>query len=345
MIRVQRDRLPHYYFIVHLAVLVTNRYFVLKALSLSSFQVVRSSSHRIRRIQQFNHGLYAKKRAEKKFDAEEKDTSRHQGASYIRFSRAFQRHVVHKTTACKTGQHEFQTDEPLGSFLFLDEAIIAYPNSTLEKSNTHTFNKEKNETTAFHDKDNFEAILGGMGTIPSSTMLYQLKQEKKSTNGAQINLYYLASLVMAGTPGKLPPPDSLQLKQKRDMFVHKLGCDVSPKRFEYQSPESIHYNYGRVMDLLTRGRRKKISTTEGGVDCLLMQWTLSGLSFSEAEARAVIAAFPQLCLYDIHELEERIKFMIFPMEKDKPNGPINRSSNKEIDCKLILLDPSRKIDL
>ena len=80
------------------------------------------------------------------------------GHTYIRFSRAFQRHVVHKTTACKTGQHEFQTDEPLGSFLFLDEAIIAYPNSTLEKSNTHTFNKEKNETTTFHDKDNFEAI-------------------------------------------------------------------------------------------------------------------------------------------------------------------------------------------
>jgi len=263
--------------------------------------------------------------------------------SYIRFSRAFQRHVVYKCTHATKDQttsfhHDCQFDKTLESFLFLDEAMVKYPNATLDKLLDVGFAK---------DNEDFELILAGMGTRQSISMLTQRNGEKDSSNDSGINaLHYLASIAVAGQRIQLPPPGSKQLNQMRDAFVHRLGWDISPKRFESHSPESIHRNYDRVMDLLTRGRARKVQGVQDGEitadsGSLLMQITQSGLAFSEAGARAVIADFPQLCLYDIHELEDRIRFMISPTRyrdimKDEPQG---RAKTRDVDCKFSLLNP------
>ena len=270
--------------------------------------------------------LYAKKHPETQFDeaSSQEDTQ----LTYIRFSRAFQRHVVYQETMA-SAYRDCQRDDCLESFLFLDEAIAAYPDATFEKSL---------DIGAENDEDDFQLIVAGIGTIPSSHMLSERNGGNELTADARKTLCYLASLAMVGQRGKFPPPGSDQLQQKRDMFLHKLGSDISPKRFESHSPETIERNYIRVMDLLTRGRRKIVKDgTVSKVDCLLMDWTQSGLSFEEADARAVIAAFPQLCLYDIHEIEERIKFMIFPKEDTLPSNGDVRKKGFEVDCKLEVL--------
>jgi len=154
-------------------------------------------------------------------------------------------------------------------------------------------------------------ILAGMGTLPSSTMLTERSGDTNTSDGIMA-LYYLGSKAMSGERINLPPSGSKALDQLRDTYIQKLGLEISPKRFESHTQESIRQNYDRVVDLLTRGTMKAMNNTREG--SMSTQLTKSGLAFTEADARAVIADFPQLCLYDIHELEERIKFITSPIE-------------------------------
>ncbi len=246
--------------------------------------------------------------------------------TYVKFSRAFQRHVVYRSKKSKSAHRDTESDECLESFLFLDEAIIAYPQAKFEKLS---------DIGVENDEDDFHLVVAGMGTIPSSKMLSERKGGDELTAEAKETLCYLASLTMVGQQGNVTPPGSDHLQRKRDLFIHKLGSDLTPRRFESHSPESIQRNYVRVMDLLTRGRRKNVKNfTENNVNCLLMDWTRCGLSCDEAEARAVIANFPQLCLYDVREIEERIKFLILPRKGVMTSLAAGPKKKTEIDCEL-----------
>ncbi len=91
------------------------------------------------------------------------------------------------------------------------------------------------------------------------------------------------------------------------------------------------------MDLLTRGRNRNYNPKAGGrhkFEKSLLSITKVGLAFDESDARAVIAEFPQICLYDIHELEDRIKFMISPY--------CTRTMDETLSCKFEVVEPKEK---
>lgn len=255
--------------------------------------------------------------------------------TYVRFSRAYQRHVVYNCTDMrKQGKsyvkHECQCDQTIESFEFLDDALAKYPNITIDK--LHDVGLEKDEL-------DYELIVAGMGTIPSANVL-TIKEKKLDTEKSKSVLYYLGNIDFTGQQSRYPIGSS-ELEKMRDSFIHQLGKEVSPKRFQSHTKESIQHNYNRLIDLLTRGRERKIFSS-GHSDNILMQLTKSGLSCTESEARALISSFPQLCLYDIHELEERIRFLISPMDEEflesvrvgaKPGRGRKGKGTNDIDCK------------
>jgi|AntRauTorckE5430_2_1112549.scaffolds.fasta_scaffold02170_5 uncharacterized small protein (DUF1192 family) len=257
--------------------------------------------------------------------------------TYIRFSRAFQRHVVYKSSDTRKQKsvsicHDWQCDHTLESFVFLDEAMEEYPNATLDRLL---------DIGEMRDEDDFELILAGMGIIPSSMMLTKRSQDTNTGDGIQA-LYYLGSKAMSGQRIHLPPSGSNQFNQLRDTYIQKLGLEISPKRFESHTPELIRQNYDLVVDLLTRGSDKSVVGTREG--SMLTQLAKFGLAFTEADAKAVIADFPQLCLYDINELEERIKFLTSPIELqtctlDKVKKVRTRNAKKVgVDCEYDFCD-------
>lgn len=205
---------------------------------------------------------------------------------YIRFSRAFQKHVVIK---CRVdddscSHHDCNYGEVIKSYVFLDDAITCYPNAQFVKLRD-----------VIIDIDDI-LILAGMGTISSTEMIERTVMP--SPEIVNKSLAYLKSL--SSTQQRKP--------------ISNLLCTVSPLRFAAFTQEKIHRNYDRVMDLLTRGRNRN-HMSRNAEDNNLFSMTKVGLAFGEAAARTVIAEFPQLCLYDIHELEDRIKFFISPQVK------------------------------
>lgn len=221
------------------------------------------------------------------------------GSIYIRFSRAFQRYVVFK---CSVGDdscsyHDFNNGEIIRSFIFLDEALKSFPDAVLIKLRDVVLNSEEEE--------NFELVLGGMGLIPSREMIDEcpIPSNESVTNAFE----YLQSL--SSMSGHRKPTSNVM-------------PSISPQRFAAHTIESLHRNYHRVLDLLTRGRNRSYKSSSS--ENILFNITKIGLAFDEADARAVIAEFPQLCLYDIHDLEDRVKFFISPRWK---------SDEEKEDCK------------
>mmetsp|Transcript_20331 Transcript_20331/g.30530 ORF Transcript_20331/g.30530 Transcript_20331/m.30530 type:complete len:959 (-) Transcript_20331:657-3533(-) len=252
---------------------------------------------------------------------------------YIRFSRCFQRHVVFKCQnghGCSNGHsrshshshshshRDCDNGEIMGSFIFLDDAIQSFPSAEVVKL-----------------KDDDEGGMGvGVGVgIRISKMPLVLSSTTTSDTSTDTDtdtdtnhdtdtdhdhdalvhksLNYLTSLAFTG-------------QRKSLAALPQLMQTIPPQRLASHTPETIHRNYDRVMDLLTRGRDRSSShhhhhqprpEAEAGHELekkSLLSITKVGLAFDESDARAVIAEFPQICLYDIHELEDRIKFMISP---------------------------------
>ena len=171
------------------------------------------------------------------------------------------------------------------------------------------------------------------------------------------SLHYLASLALSGQKGRnvvVPVPPSLQNTREmknlhKNAYVGELA-NIAQSRFASHSPESIRFNYNHVMDLFTRCRNPKIvspSTTDQVVSSSrsssssdsnwMFEMTRSGLSLTQSEARALIAEFPQMCLYESHELVERIKFMIAPLspliEQEESCSFLRSGEDLDVDCK------------
>jgi len=234
----------------------------------------------------------------------------------IRFSRAFQLHVVFQTD--KGRLFDYHDDEVLESFSFLDEALEKYPHAELLKLT---------DIGVTNDNTDFELILAGMGIIPSIAMMTTSSHNASDKKDENISadshiesgfisdgkgyesLKYLTSLVLSG--------HKHQMSRFRENFMHMLENNISMRRFAAHTPESIRYNYENTIGILTRGKNYGISPMEvsNGASSNFLP---IGLGFTEAGAKTLIIDFPQLCLYETHELEERIRLMISPfgLQKD-----------------------------
>ena len=167
-------------------------------------------------------------------------------------------------------------------------------------------------------------------------------------------LEYLSSLTasLVASQTKAGGGDMEELRQN---IASTLRERIGTKRFMEHSPQSLQHNYNRLMDLFTRSRARN-DNRSGGADEIMGP----GLALAESEARNMISYFPEVCLYDIHEVEERIHFFLSPLppedmvgslsdvptSKRKRRGrrPANSTSTtkgKEIDCKCdIIRKPS-----
>ncbi len=100
------------------------------------------------------------------------------------------------------------------------------------------------------------------------------------------------------------------------------------------------------MELFTRYYRENTTSAFAHTNELY-----PGLCFSPLEAQEVISTFPHIVLYDIHELEERIKVMTLPLPpldqfkqilRNKEEGSNNKPRSKflkedEVDWPLLVL--------
>jgi len=261
---------------------------------------------------------------------------------FIRFSRAFQRHVVFQGRTFD--RHD---DEVLESFSFLDEALEAYPLAELLKLN---------DIGVTNDSDDFELILAGMGITPSIAMMMSnhnavekkdenipadfteeaitvsgIRNEAASDAEGLEALQYLTYLVLSGNRN--------QINRFRENFMHMLKNNISIRRFARHTPESIQRNYDSVLAILTCGRDYGNNWMEVSNDN--SSSLPVGLGFTEAGARALITDFPQLCLYEIHEVEERIRFFISPLERQQ--GPTIEYHSQHENRKKVHVDFFKKM--
>jgi hypothetical protein len=255
-------------------------------------------------------------------------TADKQSISYsIRFSRNFQRFVVEQ----KHQLFDYPNNPTcIESFAFLDEAIVKYPTASFEPC--------LDSIGPLQDEDHYDIILAGMGTIPSNRMLQssspstqispdEIEADEDSlivvgSEGRKLgrtipgfqSLEYLAYIALycdktTISPPPLDRPGAQRTKWMDYSMVEALGGKISQSRFAAFSTQQIYDNFQKILQLLTCRKRNKTHDTRN-------QQQVIGLAMNEAEALNTIAAFPQLCLYNLRDLEERITFMTAPFPKD-----------------------------
>lgn len=183
------------------------------------------------------------------------------------------------------------------------------------------------------------------GSYGDGDLLRTQPQSQNITRDGLDALEYLSSLTasLVASQTKIGGDDMDELRQN---IASTLRERIGIKRFMEHSPQSLQHNYNRLMDLFTRSRTRN-DNKSGGADEIMGP----GLALEESEARNMISYFPEVCLYDIHEVEERIHFFLSPLppedmvgslsdvptSKRKRRGrrPANSTSitkKKEIDC-------------
>lgn len=234
---------------------------------------------------------------------------------YIRFSRAFQRHVVYSKSNSKKNP-DYKCDRVVESFLFLDEAIDKYPLARIEPLE---------DIGCRNENEDPNIIIAGMGIIPSSSMQVQdISMESKELE----TIEYLVLLALGGSRTS----SSRNMENMKRSVQDNLIRNVAPSRIKFQNPSKMIRNYDKLIDLLTRGRARSSTSSEyNGTDSLILGLTKSGLGLSEIEARSVISSFPQLCLYDLNDLENKLRFFLAPFNETIWLSEGNRSTRIEPD--------------
>jgi hypothetical protein len=240
----------------------------------------------------------------------------------------------------------------LESFEFLDEAIEAYPHAQVVGNEMDTINK------GYLMDETGEAYIPGSGLVQkgmtnfTSEIMDTMDVDSYNHTAIRLAQRYLASLAWSnGQTRYRNLPQSKEAGLEKQQILQVIQKRTGMWRFRSHTPQTIRRNYLRVMDLLTRGRRWRNLEMSGNSTEMVLE--APGLAFNEAGARHVVWGFPQLCLYDFRELEERVRFLLLPCrpsitskfdhiqdqiaraQKDKPR--IKRGPKEEaLDCELSL---------
>ena len=249
----------------------------------------------------------------------------------------------------------------LESFRFYDDAMAAYPWAEIVPLNEVALWNEDEE----HDfilggmgLTSSRAMMKSLSPLTSSATINTSGSKAPTScspkcnsndvitvdnEGATLNksvpgiesLHYLATLALSGQKLQntgLSEYSRETKNMRKNAYVSELA-KIAQSRFASHCSESIRLNINHAMDLFTRCRTPNVGSSSDVVrarDSNLMfdMTTKAGLSLTQSEARAlVIAEFPQICLYERHELVERIKFMI---------APLSPLMQKEESCPLLL---------
>ena len=245
-------------------------------------------------------------------------------AYYIQFSRVFQRHVVYMTNSNPTSTQAITDDDRvIQSFQFLDDAISMYPRARIIAPRDVPFPpplctidwtllSSSSVVVARNNKveEECESTIAGMGLFGLCELEYDIDNNIDSHN----------------LDGKCPvvpllggnEDDGNQQQQQYDeqsnealrtllQLVSSSSSSVVPRHFFRldhrrfalggHTRESIVINHARVASLLSRGYES---------DNI-------GLAMSSSDVQFVLSNFPQLCLYDSHELESLIRFLLAPL--------------------------------
>ena len=263
-----------------------------------------------------------------------KKSSEHTSTKYfIQFSRVFQRHVVYMSktdTTIPTSNDQVVIE----SFLFLDDAITAYPTARIVAPRDVPFPPPLCTIDWTHMSSSSSAA-GGIATGG-----YNKVEEECETTIAGMGLFGLCELEydvendhVHNKNGKYPVDTSTstttidretgnnqQLQQQHDVqsnealrtllrLVSSSSSSVIPRHFFRldhrrfalggHTPESITINHARIVSLLSCGRDSGSSSI--------------GLAMSSTDVTFVLSNFPQLCLYDTQELETFVRFLLAPL--------------------------------
>lgn len=294
---------------------------------------------------------------------------------YIQFSRVFQRHVVYRlrrlpaptTTAADIN------DEVIQSFPFLDEAIASYPNARLLAPKDIPFpppscifnndfyhlpnddgdngeKKEKNNHRSTIDsnveENECETTIAGMGMYTLCDFEYNDNSVYSpiSHDEAHAALRTLLDLVSSSQSSSGSSAAAAVVVPR-----HFFKLDIRRLALMGHTPQSIHENYVRVVNLLGGGRysssqqqqqsrRNDVNyLSDGGVQTRRRPHnndfdaddidddssnsggvnnnnnTFIGIGLSPTEIADVLQNFPMLLLYNHEELECLLRFLISPL--------------------------------
>jgi len=298
-----------------------------------------------------NNGVVSTTRQHDTYSSHSVESSTEQHFNwYIRFSLNFQRYVLFSQRTGSNFKPEVVRPSMIRSFTFLDEALN-YISNKYNNSNVVMLNSQA--MTEF-----FRSIstLDELWTVKSSNKKPLSRAElvgdpdeiSNNTFNNTVNndlhfqnlLHQLATLVQPFHPKTKQPYFTLNETKRQ------LAQMIPRQRFFQASLKNLSKNYEAIMELFTRYYRENTTSAFAHTNELY-----PGLCFSPLEAQEVISTFPHIVLYDIHELEERIKVMTLPLPpldqlkqilRNKEEGSNNKPRSKflkedEVDWPLLVL--------
>ena len=211
-----------------------------------------------------------------------KEEGKSNSCAQIFFSNCYKRYIIQNST--KTNVEN--------SYLFLDEALQEHPNASISGTIS---------ATEFID---FDTDIDTDIDIEKIQMQYQYRdipQNTLSEKDYDDLLYYLSCLTSNPIKGG----------RSQEQIYNYLKDRISRDHiFTHHTKSALKYSYDRLMDLFTRSNTILQQSSQNNQRPPL--FFNPGLSMDQHTARNVISNFPQLCLYDYKEVEERVKFMISP---------------------------------
>jgi len=221
---------------------------------------------------------------------------------FIQFSRVFQRHVVYR---CQESPDEKENMTVVQSFQFLDDSMKKFPNACILApkdfpfpSPTCSLDVPDNSVDKKNVEDELcEYTVAGMGLWSLCDVEYKTSNESRRRDFDE-SYAALRTLLQLVSP---PTGSSLSFNIPRHFFR------LEPHRFALRghTPESITTNYHKIVNLLSCGR------IGNAVD--VGEKHQVGLAMDQSDVSFVMSNFPQLCLYDWHEVETLIRFLVSPV--------------------------------
>lgn len=163
----------------------------------------------------------------------------------------------------------------LGSYEFLDRALEDYPEAILIPQGTIS------RPTGSDIDDIYMGCFAGSG-VDEQTVYRILTNRTSEEHSARIKVAYDALMTLSTLAAELPVA--------QHAVARYLAENSGKLRFIDHTPETIKSNYKKITEVLKNTLEIDVSDTR----------------------QKILAVFPQMCLYDTKEIEDRVRFFLAP---------------------------------